>query len=134
MHNDSQIESIEAELHAAFTSGGSEADLPEAIRAGVADRRARRRGRQLVGASAMVVVVASAAALWLASTIAPVRPQSVNPGPLVVSADDCDDMTILGLMRCNARFEDSGGGEIALSDNWDLGWVGRAPALEPGDL
>ncbi len=138
MHEKNADDPIESALHDALGDrGASASQLPERVRSAVSVRRAQRRRRQLGGASALVVVVASAAGLWTTQMNTPVgSPVARAPieGPIIVRAGGCGDATMIGLMRCNRRYVELGQGEILLSDDWDLSWVGSAPALELGDM
>lgn len=138
MHEKNADDPIESALHDAFgDSGASASQLPERVRGAVRVRRAQRRRRQLGGASTLIVVVASAAVLWTTQMNTPVgspAARAPNEGPIIVRVGGCGDATMIGLMRCNRRYVELGQGEIILSEDWDLGWVGSAPALEPGDM
>ena len=141
MHEDQATDPIEENLSRAFAVGGQGPELPDAVRAALGAHRSQRR-RQLAGASALVVVIAVSGTIWMTMSGGPGAINRVGPGiprnpgqrPLIVRASGCDDATVLGLMRCNRGFEDLDGREIALSEDWDLGWVGSTPALLPGEM
>lgn len=111
--------------------------LPSTIERAVRARRAQRRSRQATGAGGLFLVLIAVSAALLVPAPVPVgqpSPGPTDPTPYAQLASPCAP-TVLGLVRCNAGFENLTGTEhLSLGEGLDLSWLRDSPPLQPGDL